>query len=154
MVVKMIEKTKHGPTTIDPLSNAHDDVLIQVPQRGCCGVCSGRRHPQRKSSIFVVVFLDSASRSVSIRGHGRRCESIGFEKVRTIEPLVVPRNLIKSLHYFLIEQSCCFTVFCLLDVHIRIHIILLLLLLLLLLYYLLAAPLLHTISFIIIFLNK
>ena len=79
-------------------------MLIQVPQRGCCGVCSGRRHPQRKSSIFVVVFLDSAYRSVSTRGHGRRCESNRFEKVRTIENHTDLRRdspgetLIRSLH--------------------------------------------------------
>lgn len=68
-----------------PFCNALGNVLIQVRQRGCSGVRSGRRHPQRKSSVIVVgVFLlDSASPSVGNRGLGRRCQSIRFEKVRT-----------------------------------------------------------------------
>lgn len=96
--------------SIPPLSNALGDVLIQVQQRGCCGVCSGRRYPQRKSSIFVVVLLDSGSRTVSIRGHGRRCESVRFEKVRTIELLSSyhpppPLNPFRSLHSSLLSNE-------------------------------------------------
>lgn len=117
-------RTKTSDVVIDPpppLSNPLGDVLIQVQQRGCCGVCSGRRHPQRKSSIFVVILLDSGPRTVSIRGHcGRRCESVRFEKVRTIEllssylppppppPPPRPLNSFRSLHtsfFFIIEQT-------------------------------------------------
>lgn len=118
-----------------PLSNALGDVLIQVQQRGCCGVCSGRRHPQRKSSIFVVILLDSGSRTVSIRGHGRRCESIRFEKVRTIEllssyhPSPTLKSPFRSLHSSLLSNKLlllhilfvsCFSIFIYIYIYIRI----------------------------------
>lgn len=125
--------------SIPPLSNALGDVLIQVQQRGCCGVCSGRRYPQRKSSIFVVVLLDSGSRTVSIRGHGRRCESVRFEKVRTIELLSSyhpppPLNPFRSLHSSLISNELlllhilfvcsCFSIFIYIYIYIRIMLLL------------------------------
>lgn len=128
-----------------PSSNAPGDVLIQVQQRGCCGVCSGRRYPQRKSSIFVVVLLDSGSRAVSIRGHGRRCESNRFEKVRTIELLSSyhpPLNPFRSLHSYReikllllhILFLSCFSIFIYIYVLCCCWLLLLLLLLLLLRY--------------------
>lgn len=125
--------------SIPPLSNALGDVLIQVQQRGCCGVCSGRRYPQRKSSIFVVVLLDSGSRTVSIRGHGRRCESVRFEKVRTIELLSSyhpppPLNPFRSLHSSLLSNELlllhilfvcsCFSIFIYIYIYIRIMLLL------------------------------
>lgn len=125
--------------SIPPLSNALGDVLIQVQQRGCCGVCSGRRYPQRKSSIFVVVLLDSGSRTVSIRGHGRRCESVRFEKVRTIEllssyHLPPPLNPFRSLHSSLLSNELlllhilfvcsCFSIFIYIYIYIRIMLLL------------------------------
>lgn len=63
-------------------------MLIQVRLRGCGGVRSRRRHPQRKSPLvnLVVVERDPASisrPSFGIRGIDRRCGHFRVEKVRT-----------------------------------------------------------------------
>jgi len=66
-----------------------DVMLIQVRLRGCGGVRSRRRHPQREPShvlVDVIVERDPASisrPSVGIRGVERRCGHARVEKVRT-----------------------------------------------------------------------
>lgn len=64
VAVEGVREVGRGHRRIDSLClMGLGNVLIQVRQRGCCGVRSGRRHPQRESSVLVavVVFhLDSA----------------------------------------------------------------------------------------------
>jgi len=66
-------------------------MLIQVRLRGCGGVRSRRRHPQRESPLIVHVVVErdpaSVSRpSVGIRGIDRRYGHFRVEKVRTNTP--------------------------------------------------------------------
>lgn len=74
-------------------------MLIQVRLRGCGGVRSRRRHPQRESPhvlVDVVVERDPASisrPSIGIRGIDRRYGHFRVEKVRT-NALVVSCNLL------------------------------------------------------------
>jgi len=78
-------------------------MLIQVRLRGCGGVRSCRRHPQRESPLVlvdVIVERDPASisrPSVGIRGVERRCGHARVEKVRTnalvVDLVVSPRSL-------------------------------------------------------------
>lgn len=63
-------------------------MLIQVRLRGCGGVRSRRRHPQRESPLVVLVVVERDPASVSrpslgIRGIDRRCGHFRVEKVRT-----------------------------------------------------------------------
>lgn len=63
-------------------------MLIQVRLRGCGGVRSRRRHPQRESPLVILVVVERDPASVSrpsfgIRGIDRRCGHFRVEKVRT-----------------------------------------------------------------------
>lgn len=106
-------------------------MLIQVRLRGCGGVRSRRRHPQRESPLVVHVVVErdpaSVSRpSVGIRGIDRRCGHFRVEKVRTNTPswsrgtlsftsasaLQIMIRLPLSSHRFsLVCPSCCFCLF-------------------------------------------